>query len=136
MEQIELTKELMAELFHECNKEFFNNELPTIPLRISSGRYVLGSLSVDILSGKAVSLQMSRRYLATRDEFKETMIHEMIHLYQTLVYNKADHGMSFRRVADAIRRMSGGKFNITTITSREKYKVADRYKTQVLSVLY
>lgn len=131
----ELTKDLMTELFHECNREFFNNELPIIPLRLSSGRRTLGSLSVDALSGKAVSLQMSRRYLATRDEFKETMIHEMIHLYQTLVYNKADHGMSFRRVADAIRRMSGGKFDIKTSTIRHSYITANRYRTQILSVL-
>lgn len=134
MERMELTKGLMTELFHECNREFFNNELPGIPLKVTSGRHTMGSLSVDRLTGMAQSIQMSRRYLATRDEFKETMIHEMIHLYQTLVYRKADHGMSFRRVADAIRRMSGGKFNITTVTHRQTYNPTDKYAVQVLTI--
>ena len=136
MEQIELTKNLMVELFNECNKEFFNNELPTIPLRLTGGRRTMGSLSLDGITGQALSIQMSRRYFATRDEFKETMIHEMIHLYQSLVYHKVDHGMSFRRVCDAISRMSGGKFNINIVTRRKAYVTLDRYRTQVLSVLF
>lgn len=124
MEYITITPQLLAELFNEVNKEFFDNSLPNVTLRISNGKRTLGQFSINQIFGTK-TISISKYYKVTREDVKETMIHEMVHLWQWQTYRIIDHLKTFKAKSKEIEIKSNGLYTIKRLTSRKGYIVAN-----------
>lgn len=92
----------LEQLRQELNREYFQDALPGIPIRLSRRmRTRLGELTLEDRTGRPVEIAMSRRHVE-RDlwsEVRQTLLHEMVHLWQADVGLVVDHGPAFRRKA-------------------------------------
>jgi len=112
----------LQQLHERFNHQHFGGMLETLPLRISGRmRARLGELSVDLRTGRAIEIAISRRHLIRHPwpEVEHTMLHEMVHQWQAETGLRVDHGPSFRAQAQRVgvlprakrgvsRRMDGG----------------------------
>ncbi len=92
----------LTELHQRLNADYFGGALGEIPIRLSSRmRTRLGELAVEIRSGRALEITISRRHLARHpwSEIEHTMLHEMVHQWQAESGLRIDHGRSFRQKA-------------------------------------
>ena len=89
-------------LREELNREHFQGQLPGIPIRLSRRmRTRLGEVTLDDRTGRPVEIALSRRHVV-RDlwsEVRQTLLHELVHLWQADVGLTVDHGPAFRRKA-------------------------------------
>jgi len=92
----------LASLHERFNAERFGGALGVIPIRLS-GRMCtrLGELVVDVRSGRASEIAISRRHVLRHAwaEVEHTMLHEMVHQWQAETGLAVNHGRSFRRKA-------------------------------------
>lgn len=101
----EVTKEYIKEVFDECNKKYFNNELKDCKfsvLRNSPKIKSLGRCNTQKKNGKILGrIWIAKNVLWTEKTFRETVIHEMIHLYNEQIENSHPflfwHTWQFRR---------------------------------------
>lgn len=87
------------------NVRFFHARLASIPIRLSRRmRTRLGELLLEDGTGRAVCIVISWRHLRRDgwDDVTETLLHEMVHQWQTEMGLRADHGPEFRRQARAV----------------------------------
>jgi len=92
----------LRRLHEELNARHFARALGDIPIRISNRmRIRLGELAVDLRSGRALEIAISRRHLSRHEwsEVEHTMLHEMVHQWQAETGLAVDHGPGFRRKA-------------------------------------
>jgi hypothetical protein len=123
--------------FNKYNAMFFNNLIPSTVINWDNKKRAMGHVKItrNRLTGKAkVShMSISKFFQMTYKQFKNTFVHEMIHLYLIAIddENKYDnHGRNFMREAQRINSM-GNNFNITA-TNTEPLEVSDdlKMKTQ------
>jgi hypothetical protein len=92
----------LASLHETLNAECFHGALTVIPIRLSGRmRTRLGELVVDVRSGRASEIAISRRHVLRHawGEVEHTMLHEMVHQWQAETGLAVNHGRSFRRKA-------------------------------------
>jgi hypothetical protein len=92
----------LGQAHERFNLEHFGGALGSLPIRLSGRmRTRLGELSVDIRTGQAVEIAISRRHIARHPwaEVEHTLLHEMVHQWQAETGEAVDHGPSFRRKA-------------------------------------
>jgi hypothetical protein len=92
----------LASLHETLNAECFRGALTVIPIRLSGRmRTRLGELVVDVRSGRASEIAISRRHVLRHawGEVEHTMLHEMVHQWQAETGLAVNHGRSFRRKA-------------------------------------
>ena len=88
-------------LFSEYNQRHFMGSLPEIPIRLSGRMQTrLGHLMLD-RAGQPAEITISRRHLHQHgwDEAAQTLLHEMVHLWQCANGHPVDHGAAFRKKA-------------------------------------
>lgn len=82
-QEFEINDEIAANIFAECNRLFFDNKLPEIPIEIIESDTLNGDLKYDVdLDKKTISnykIQISKSRKRTKKAFISTMIHEMLH---------------------------------------------------------
>ena len=86
----------MKRWFDEFNRRFFENKLPPAELRVGwNGKHTLGSFSTP--AGKCL-ITLNNWYFSPEDEWRDTMIHEMVHYYIYLKYGGKvrGHGKEFK----------------------------------------
>ncbi|HXE57197.1 MAG TPA: SprT-like domain-containing protein [Gemmatimonadales bacterium] len=92
----------LEEAHRRLNREHFGGSLGEIPIRVSGRmRTRLGELTVELATGRALEIAISRRHLR-RDpwvEVEATLLHEMVHQWQAERGMPVDHGPRFRRKA-------------------------------------
>lgn len=89
----------------EMNRQHFDGILERIRIRISSRMTTrLGELAVDVATGCAEEIAMSRRHLQVDppEEVRDTLLHEMVHQWQVQQGHRPDHGRVFREKARAV----------------------------------
>ena len=94
----------LTELFDAYNARHFSGELAPVPIRLSGRmRSRLGHLSLD-RAGRPSGITLSRRHLGTDgwEEVAQTLLHEMVHLWQHANGHPVDHGATFRTKAHAV----------------------------------
>ena len=112
--------------FHCYNEEYFDGILPIPNLVISHSYRTLGYFHCDVdLSGGFYNetIEISDNYDYTEEQFRDIMIHEMIHYYLLYVGldTKCRHGKEFKRLMDDFNIRHG--FNITKTIDLTNYKV-------------
>ena len=107
----------MAKIFQECNKEYFNNELPTPTFAFFSSKKIVGRYTA--IRNFLGLVYHSQILLSTYYDFsdkrflKDTILHEMIHYYiayKNIGDNKT-HGENFQYYMNKINKQ--GNRNIT-----------------------
>ena len=83
---IRLTRPKIKEIFDECNRLYFNNEVETphkFELWTPSKKCVAWVRAAFVSKKKRyiISLHVSSRYRWTEENLRDTIVHEMIHLY-------------------------------------------------------
>jgi hypothetical protein len=92
----------LASLHEQFNRLHFGGALGLLPIRLSGRmRTRLGELTVDLRSGRATEITISRRHIQRHPwaEVEHTLLHEMVHQWQAETGLPVDHGPSFRRKA-------------------------------------
>jgi predicted SprT family Zn-dependent metalloprotease len=92
----------LAQLFREANAAHFGGTLPELPIRLS-GRMKsrLGQLCLSHETGEPFEITVSRRHVERHGwvEVADTLLHEMVHLWQHVQGHPVDHGSAFRAKA-------------------------------------
>lgn len=83
VQEFEINEEIASNLFLECNRLFFDNKIPEIPIEIIESDTLNGDLKYDVdLNKKTISnykIQISKSRKRTKKAFISTMVHEMLH---------------------------------------------------------
>jgi len=97
--------ERLARAFREANAAHFGGALPELPIRLS-GRMKsrLGQLCLEHGTGVPFEITVSRRHVERHawSEVADTLLHEMVHLWQHVNGHPVDHGAAFRAKARAV----------------------------------
>ncbi|MGD0485338.1 MAG: SprT-like domain-containing protein, partial [Gemmatimonadales bacterium] len=92
----------LAQLFRDANAAHFAGALPELPIRLS-GRMKsrLGQLCLSPETGEPFEITVSRRHVERHGwaEVADTLLHEMVHLWQHVHGHPVDHGRAFRAKA-------------------------------------
>jgi len=92
----------LARLFREANATHFGGTLPELPIRLS-GRMKsrLGQLCLSHETAEPLEITVSRRHAERHGwaEVADTLLHEMVHLWQHVQGHPVDHGSLFRAKA-------------------------------------
>ena len=95
----------LGELFVDYNARHFGGALPGLPIRVSGRmRTRLGQLCLRPDTLVPYEITISRRHIERHGwrEAGETLLHEMVHLWQHASGHDVDHGPRFRAKARAL----------------------------------
>ena len=117
--------------FNEFNGQVFNNQLPTVKMTITNTRSTLGQFYWG--RGRGIGIKISAYYDAPVDDLRNTVLHEMCHLYCYMQgWINEGHGSRWKRVAAYATKKTG--LEITRCHDISEYKVADSNKSHYDSV--
>lgn len=88
----------MKKLYKKYNKKYFDNKLPKVKLKYKTLDDAYGWT---IGEGKKISIWIADDL--TKKEMKETLRHEMIHVWQHINGKDMDHGKQFKKIATKLR---------------------------------
>jgi hypothetical protein len=120
----------LREEYNKLNKLLFNDSLGEVPLKWDNRKTSLGHVSSihNRITGerKVQHLSMSSFYKLSYRQFRDTLAHEMIHVWQTFRGEKGNHQWSFLSQARRINGMGLG-FNIN-VSNGEEISMSDQTK--------
>lgn len=125
MTPFEITIPAIEKKFDIFNAQFFENRLPHVQFIISNSKCHLGRYSSrwDEMRPK---ITISTYYKVSEEDVENTLIHEMIHLYEDKVLHvQPSHTRTFKTKANEIYNLSNGKYNITRLSSRKGYELSE-----------
>ena len=141
-----LTTDTLRTWFKQFNADYFGDELPVPRLALSKARTRLGTMACKSVRriGRTVytdfTIRISTYYDCTEREYKETLLHEMIHYYITYkhIRDASSHGPVFRSMMDSLNRRYG--WHITVSSSMRGRRLTDpaeaaRVRTYVVLAL-
>ena len=114
-----VTKEYIKEVFDECNRLYFDNQLKNCKFTtFRTQSRSKGFVNMKNVKGKIHGrMGIATNVLWTEDSFKEIVIHEMIHLYNEQIEHKhcaiIGHSWHFRRKLKQLNKKHGMKMTIT-----------------------
>ena len=120
---MEVTIDFIKSSFDKFNKEYFNGALVTPVFEVSHCRRALGDFRRRY---KYYRIRVSDYYIRSQREIEQTILHEMIHLYQSQ-FNCRDksHGIDFKEKASDINCKGG--WCISRLTSTKGCQVNPKY---------
>lgn len=115
--EFSLTVQNIKKYYAYWNKKAFSGKLPNdIPFKISSRDRALGHVKSTRL-GSITEFAISSKYKHTEEQFIETLLHEMIHVWQIAVnHTKGGHGADFKSMMNKLNSKFG--LNITVTDSK------------------
>lgn len=126
--------------FYFFNEEYFGGILPIPNIKIRHGWHTLGYFhcNPDAPLGTSETIEMTDFYDYTDDEFRDILIHEMIHYY--LYYIGEDtrvrHGKAFKKMANEFNLMYGTNVTVKVDISMMKPNPNAGYFTQLSYKLF
>lgn len=120
---MEVTIDFIKSSFDKFNKEYFNGALVTPVFEVSHCRRALGDFRRRY---KYYRIRVSDYYIRSQREIEQTILHEMIHLYQSQ-FNCRDksHGIDFKEKASDINCKGG--WCISRLASTKGCQVNPKY---------
>lgn len=118
---MKLTEVILNEMFHQFNKEFFNDTLTKPKFRLRCLKKALGYCRQEIYSFKTLyTIDISSFHSYNNQmEIAKVLLHEMIHLwqYQNNLMDRENngHGYYFHFYVNKIKEISNGKYNIDDV---------------------
>lgn len=118
--KVDITIPNIIKKFHYFNGLFFNNELKTPNFRISTTHRQLGLCSI---KNGIPTISVSNYYDVQEEELENTLIHEMVHLYEWQKFQRMTHKETFKAKALDIAKLSNNKYIITRTNKRDHSKL-------------
>lgn len=130
---MQVTTELLTTWFTELNAKYFKSELPLPRLETGNSRTVMGTMRrttkrIGLLRRKvSYAIRLSNYYDISSDEFRNVLLHEMIHYYIAVknIKDTSPHGVVFRRIMEDF---NADGWHIT-VREKRKMPVAKRNTT-------
>lgn len=124
---MEVTTDFIKSSFDKFNKEYFNGALVTPTFEVSHCRRALGDFRRRY---KNYRIRVSDYYIRSQREIEQTILHEMIHLYQSQ-FNCRDksHGIDFKEKAFDINCKGG--WHISRLASTKGCQVNPKYAKSI-----
>lgn len=116
-----VTTEFLANSFKVFNTLYFNNELVTPIFEVSHTKSALGDFRS--IGYRYFRIRISDYYVREKRDIEQTLLHEMIHLYQRQMLNESGHGWSFKQKAEEINRKGG--YSISRTTSVQNCQISN-----------
>lgn len=116
MSTYKLTLRGLYDMFETFNRKYFNNRLDDnmLVIKISKGQGRLGYFHALWRTTGEEVIGISDWYERSEHDVSQTMLHEMIHMWQWQVYKRVNHGKTFKMKAEEINRDG---WNISRCTS-------------------
>ena len=117
--------------FDEFNESVFKNDLPKVKMTITNTRHQLGQFYWG--NGRGIGIKISAYYDAPVDDLRNTVLHEMCHLYcYWRGWIHEGHRGHWLQIAEYATRKTG--LEITRTHDISEYKVAPSNATHYASV--
>ena len=121
----------MSRMFRECNKKYFDGSLPTPQFLLMDKLNTLARFEYNKdKKGKHPikwqALKFSDCYDFPEEDFREIMVHELIHYYIAWngIKDNKDHGREFMRIANEINEKHG--LNVTKTKDASSFKRTEK----------
>lgn len=133
------TVNYVAKRYKEFNKKYFEDKLPTIPIRIADTKGSAGMVRFCWRNGQVTIKEfcISQKYGYPEEVVCNTILHELIHVYQHAILheqhhgNSDAHGMSFIK---EMKRINAFGWKINTRVTAEEHKtgiLTDKEKSKL-----
>ncbi len=115
----------LTELYNEYNEVYFDNQLPTVPLKINNRKTSLGLVMKYRGTNEIIALEISKLAIGNKETLTNVLLHEMIHVLElfetgTISDENAGHGDFFN---SHMIRLNAMGFNIVVVSSDTTTKV-------------
>ena len=133
----------MSRMFKECNEKYFDGSLPTPYFCLMNKLNTLARFEYNKdKKGKHPikwqALKFTDCYDFPEEDFREIMVHELIHYYITWngIKDNKDHGREFMRIANEINEKYG--LNVTKTKDASSFKRTEKapHYTGLLRILW
>ena len=121
----------LPRMFRECNRKYFNGVLPTPKFSLINKLNILARFEYNKdKKGKHPikwqELKFSDCYDFPEEDFRELMVHELIHYYiaWNRIKDNGSHGKEFMRIANEINEKHG--LNITKTKDASLFKRTEK----------
>ena len=119
---VTLTLPYLHDLYNQINSEAFGNRLPPILICIGRATRQLGCFvyPINIKGSRAdhlrrCKIRISSAFNLPHESYRDTLAHEMIHLYLWLAgVNETHHGPTFRRMMRDINQRCGYHIEVSS----------------------
>lgn len=104
---MQLTINFIREAFMKYNKKYFSNSLMAPDFKINKSFRKFGTCAARLYGTRRhYTITISNCFERTEDEYCNTIIHEMIHLYifQNHIKDTSSHGQVFKNIAQRINK--------------------------------
>lgn len=105
-----ITTSLLRIWHNELNNNFFHGELSTPSFQLTNNVNQLGQFR-----GRYNLIKITTHYNITDSQYREILIHEMVHQWQWETYHKVDHGYTFRMKANELNCQGWHVSRLTSI---------------------
>ncbi len=125
---MKITVNDIKEWFGRFNDEYFGGELPQPRLMLSKASTRLGSMAYrrrrKLFSTELYdfTIRISTCYDLTQKEYRDVLVHEMIHLYIAYkgLHDTSPHGQVFRSIMERLNRTHGLNMSVSASVNKEK----------------
>lgn len=123
--------ETMSKMFKECNKEYFKSSLPIPTFSTLNKLNTIAKFVYNKNKGKKCpikwqEIRITECYDFSEEDFRDIMVHEMIHYYIALngIKDNNEHGKEFMKMANEFN--SKYHLNITKTKSASSFKKTEK----------
>jgi len=132
---MQVTTALLRTWFDELNDRFFGSELPVPCLAVGNSRTTLGTMRcrrrrVSLLKRQVVyTIRISNYYERSADDFRNVLLHEMIHYYISVkkIKDTSPHGRVFRQL---MAKVNAAGWHVS-VSERRSMDVAERNRRRI-----
>lgn len=132
---MKVSAKLLRTWFDEFNREYFSSSLPEPRFVTGNARTQLGAMAYKWKSTMGIkkyygyTIRISNYYDADEKQFKNVLLHEMIHYYIIIkrIKDTSSHGVVFRRI---MNEMNARGWNISVRTDTRNWTVAGNNNTK------
>ena len=121
----------MKKWYDEYHKKYFNNEIPSsdnILFEVSKTKGTWGDCSLpQPKTNNKFRIRLSVHFIREEIAYRETMIHEMIHVYCKLKYYEWGHGRHFKETCNLINKDGWNLSRTTARAKSDKVEVLTKY---------
>jgi len=119
---MKLTVEILQEWYNEFNKSMFNGLLLPVTIKVTKHKRALGTVGTIRGSGVVSFLNISNLLNRTEQCYKDTLAHEMIHVFQVQNKLPLKHDKFFFSECERINK-SFPEFNLSETLNFDELKV-------------
>lgn len=134
---MKVATEFLANSFKVFNTIYFNGKLVTPNFEVSHTKTALGDFRS--IGNSYYRIRISDYYIREQKDIEQTLLHEMIHLYQKQMGVGYGHDYSFKKKANEINRKGGYAISRTTSIDNcqvSKQKVSNEIKEYNVAVYH